>query len=130
MTRSNPDFGHWLDITMQNKQMTGGELARQMDVNESVVSRWRNGKSVPGLNNIFNLAKVFNVEPLRLAVTAGVLPEGTVKVKPLPLPDPKPHLSHVYKQLEALRGVSVQQREAMFQAYRDSLKNKSKKADQ
>ncbi len=79
-------LGQWLDVTMTNRGLRNRALAQAMGVHESAVHNWRKGKNVPQLATLQRLAAELNVDPIRLAVTAGLWePSG---VDPLPMPEP------------------------------------------
>lgn len=86
--RAANQFGYWLDVSMANANMTGQELAERIGVHSSAVSRWRAGKSAPAMEALGKLAEVFNVEPLRLAVTAGLVSSKVAGVPPVDMPEP------------------------------------------
>lgn len=81
------EFGRWLDITMGNRKMSGSELAQKLGVIDSTVSRWRRSQGVPTIENCMAIAEIFEVDPLRLAVTAGLLEARLVNAEPLPIPE-------------------------------------------
>lgn len=110
-------FGRWLDLTMANREIKGRTLARKLNVHDSAVSRWRSGQGVPTLDTTLKLAKVLGVEPLRLAVTAGLMDGKLVAAQPLPLPEPTAQRQSVKAQLGRIRGITAQERQRLIQAY-------------
>jgi transcriptional regulator with XRE-family HTH domain len=121
--RRNEYFGHWLDLTMGNKQISGTELARRAGVDGSVVSRWRAGTVTPTLESCDLLAEVLGVDPLRLAATAGALPGRMAKqVAPLPMPPPIALRARVIQQIEGIKGVGEDTRDAMLAAFDEAEK--------
>lgn len=87
-TGSPRRLGAWLDVTMANRGMKNRDLAKEVQVHESAVHNWRKGKNVPQLPTLQRIAQVLNVEPVRLAVTAGLLDPTLVGQDPLPIPEP------------------------------------------
>ncbi|PRH79423.1 hypothetical protein C6N75_10100 [Streptomyces solincola] len=90
MTRRSRDkkrFGQWLKLIMLTRGLTGVEIAEATGVDNSAVSKWRNGTLLPGEEACEKLAKFLDVDPLRLAVTAGLISEEIARVPPLPPPD-------------------------------------------
>jgi transcriptional regulator with XRE-family HTH domain len=80
-------FAEWLSRTLAERNIAGGDVAKALEVNDSAVSRWRNGRASPGLDSIMKLAAYLEVNPIALAVTAGLMDEQEVGMAPLPLPD-------------------------------------------
>lgn len=113
-------FGEWLDVTMSNKGITGRRLAEAAGVHDSAVSRWRVGQGVPNMDAIEGIASLLGVDPLRLAVTAGLLSHEVARVEPLPMPEPTARRESVRRQLARLRGVTERERKLLLQAYEDS----------
>ena len=88
-TETGPQrLGAWLDVTMANRGMKNRDLARKVQVHESAVHNWRRGKNVPQLATLQRIAQVLGTDPLRLAVTAGVLDSEMTGIEPLPQPEP------------------------------------------
>lgn len=105
---------------MANAQISGRQLAQQAGVNESVVSRWRSGQSMPGLDSCASLAEALGVEPLRLAVTAGVVDQRMAGVEPLPMPPATAMRERVRSQIAEIRGLTDKSRQALLEAFDDS----------
>lgn len=110
-------FGQWLDTTMANEGLSGRSVAQQVDVNDSVVSRWRNGTAVPTMENLERLATVLNVDPLRLAVTAGLVSEAMAGVAPYLMPEPTALRRRVIEEISAIRGLTDGTRKALIKAF-------------
>lgn len=122
--RDRPDFGYWLDVTMANKGMTGRDLAHLVGVHDSAVSRWRAGRGVPTMEAIAKLAEVFKVEPLRLAVTAGLVTDTVAGVAPVAMPEPTAQRKEVRERLRSLPGLSRAEVQALLERY-DELQTTS-----
>lgn len=88
MTTGPERLGRWLDVTMTNRGLRNRALAKQIGKHESAVHNWRKGKNVPELPTLQQLAHILGVDPIRLAVTAGLLDAQLVGAEPLPLPEP------------------------------------------
>lgn len=116
------EFSRWLDITMENKDVSGNELAKWLNVDISAVSRWRNGHNRPSMDHIYAIAKAFRVDPLRLASLSGHLPREMVAVKPLPIPEPKRRIERITEQLKGIRTLTEEQQKAMIDAYIKTIK--------
>lgn len=114
-------FGRWLDLTMANRDIKGRQLARALKVHESAVSRWRAGNGVPSMDSCLRLGKFLRVEPIRLAVTAGLMDGTLVGVTPLPMPEPTAHRKAIKDQLAKIRGLTANERQKLIDVY-DELK--------
>lgn len=126
MNRTGPEaFGHWLDLTMSNRDIKGRELARALKVHESAVSRWRAGNGVPSMDSCLRLGKFLKVEPIRLAVTAGLMDGELVGVDPLPLPEPTAYRKAVKRQISAIKGLTRDERQKLLDAYDEMREVKS-----
>lgn len=110
-------FGRWLDLTMTNRDIKGRALAKKLGVHDSAVSRWRSGQGTPVLDTTMKLAKLLDVDPLRLAVTAGLMDGDMIGVKPLPLPEPTAQRLSVKAQLMKVRGLTPQERQRLIDLY-------------
>ncbi len=115
--RSKPNFGYWLDVTLANQHMSGRDLAHAVGVHDSAVSRWRAGKGVPTMEAIAKLAELFKVEPLRLAVTAGVVSSDVAGVSPLEMSEPTERRKEVRERLRSLPGLSSAEVQALLERY-------------
>lgn len=110
-------FGRWLDLTMGNRGITGRSLAKKLHVHDSAVSRWRSGLGTPALDTCMRLAKLLNVDPIRLAVTGGLMDGWIVNAKPLPMPEPTAQRSAVKAQLSKIRGLTAAERQRLIDTY-------------
>ncbi len=115
--RTKPDFGYWLDVTLANEHMSGRDLAHSVGVHDSAVSRWRAGKGVPTMEAIAKLAEFFKVEPLRLAVTAGIVTPAIAGVDALAMPEPTEQRKEVRERLKTLPGLSSAEVQALLERY-------------
>lgn len=114
-------FGRWLDLTMENRGIKGRALAKRLKVHDSAVSRWRRGLGTPTLDTTMKLAKLLDVEPLRLAVTAGLMDGDLANKKPLPMPEPTAHREAVKRQLLGIRGLTAEERQNLLDKYDDMI---------
>lgn len=111
------DFGRWLDTTMANESITGRDLARKVGVHDSIISRWRSGAGTPGIDSCARLADALQVDPLRLAVTAGLMDRRMAGVEALPMPPAIALRERVREQIAAIKGLTDQSRQALLDAY-------------
>lgn len=117
LARTPNQFGYWLDVSMANSHLSGRDIAEQVGVHDSAVSRWRAGKSVPAMEVIAKLAEVFNVEPLRLAVLAGLVSRKVAGVPPVDMPEPTVLREEVRGRLRALPGLTDMEVQALLERY-------------
>jgi transcriptional regulator with XRE-family HTH domain len=115
--RDREYFADWLTRTLAEQNISGGEVARALDVNDSAISRWRNGRASPGLDSVMKLADFLDVDPVALAVTAGLMDAGKVGVNPLPLPEDTKTRPFVMDQIMSIKGLTKDERDALIQAY-------------
>lgn len=110
-------FGRWLDLTMANRDIKGRALAKRVGVHDSAVSRWRSGAGVPALPTLQQVATVLGVNPIALAVTAGLLDESLVGIPPLAMPEPTAQRTQVKDQLAKIRGLLPEEKQALIDFY-------------
>lgn len=116
MTNPKDYFAEWLSRTMSERDIAGGVLARALGVNDSAISRWKNGKASPGLESVMKLAEYLDVHPIRLAVTAGLMDASKVGVEAFPLPEDS-NRTFVRDQIMAIKGLTSEERQALISAY-------------
>lgn len=117
MRREREYFADWLTRTLAERDIPGGEVARALGVNDSAISRWKNGKASPGLDSVMKLAAFLEVEPIALAVTAGLMEESQVGVARLPLPEDTKKRGLIISQIQGIRGLTTSEKEALISAY-------------
>lgn len=110
-------FAEWLTRTLNERDISGGEVAKALGVNDSAVSRWKNGKALPGLDSVMALATYLEVHPIGLAVTAGLMEAKSVGVQALPLPEDTKTRDRVREQIMNIRGLTTSERQALIEAY-------------
>lgn len=115
------EFGHWLELTLTNAEMTGKELAAAAELDEAQVSRWRRGRGKPSLTSCERLASALGVDPMRLAVSAGAVPGSMAGVEPLPMPPNTAVIESVRCKLRELPGATEQSVEEMIEAFRRGI---------
>jgi transcriptional regulator with XRE-family HTH domain len=113
------DFATWLNVNMENSHISGNKLAKMLGVNISQVSRYRHGRITPTLPIIHNIAKIFEVDPIRLAVLTGRLPREMAHADPLPVPEPTERLEKVRRTLEGIPYLTDKQIKAMIKAMKE-----------
>jgi transcriptional regulator with XRE-family HTH domain len=118
-------FGEWIDVTLSNKGTKGRSLADEIGVHESAISRWRAGAGVPGTDVLTALADALGLEPLRLFVTAGVVPAEAVHVEPYPIPEPTAQRNSVKRQLNRIRGLTDESRRRLMETYDELIDEES-----
>jgi transcriptional regulator with XRE-family HTH domain len=129
MNGTGPDaFGQWLDLTMSNRGIKGRALAKTLKVHESAVSRWRAGNGVPSMDSCLRLGKYLDVEPIRLAATAGLIDGELAGVDPLPLPEPTAYRKAVKEQILAIKGLTQRERQKLLDTY-DEFRNDNNNAN-
>lgn len=115
--RNGKYFSAWLDRTLIEREIAGGEVARALGVNDSAVSRWRNGKATPGLDSVMKLASFLDVHPVRLAVTAELMKPHEVGMEPLPMPKDTKTRTLVHEQILGMRGLTRDEKTALIETY-------------
>jgi transcriptional regulator with XRE-family HTH domain len=117
-SRDREYFAEWLTRTLAERDIAGGEVAKALEVNDSAISRWKNGKASPGLDSVMKLADFLDVNPVALAVTAGLMDEKSVGVPKLPLPKETRMLSYIEEQIMKIRGLDDETRKALIMTAR------------
>lgn len=112
-------FAEWLSRTLVEREIAGGEVARALGVNDSAISRWRNGKASPGLDSVMGLADYLEVDPIALAVTAGLMDGKAVGAERLPLPRQSKALAAAEEQIMKIRGLDDETRKALIETLRE-----------
>lgn len=116
--RPPSEFAEWLDITLDNREMSGRSLAEAMGVADAAISRWRTGASSPSRDNILKMAEVLDLDAARLAVTAGVIPpEFAPGVAPYDVPEPTAQRESVRRQIARIKGLSDDGKKALLSTY-------------
>jgi DNA-binding XRE family transcriptional regulator len=110
-----------LDLTLANAEMTGKQLAQAAGLDEAQISRWRRGRGKPSLESCERLANALNVDPMRLAVTAGAMKSRMAGVEALPMPPNTAVIEKVRGKLRELPGVTESSVEEMLAAFRRGI---------
>lgn len=110
-------FSRWLDLTMENRGISGASLAKKLHVTDAAVSRWRNDAGIPRLDTVMKLARILDVDPLRLAVTAGHMSGHEVGAQRLTLPEPTERRAKVKRALGKIAGLTARERQLLIDAY-------------
>lgn len=119
MRRDKEYFAEWLSRTLAERGIAGGEVARALGVNDSAISRWRNGKATPGLDSVMALADFLEVDPIALAVTAGLMDPNQVGKERLPLPEQSRAIALAEEQIMKIRGLDDETRKALITTLRE-----------
>lgn len=120
-------FAEWLDRTLTEQGVSGSSVARAVGVSDGVVSRWRNGKGKISLENARKLAGFFEVDALRMVVTAGLLASEEVGVEPLPIPQDTRTRQLVKDQIMNIRLLGKEDKRILIEAYDRSRKERSER---
>jgi transcriptional regulator with XRE-family HTH domain len=124
------DFGQWLDVEIRNRGIKACDMAKTLHVHDSVISRWRNGTCTPQASTIWPLASYLDVDPLRLAVTAGLVDRETARVPPYEVPMDHHTIARVREALEGIRGLTKKERKHLLSVYVELQKEKSRNVPQ
>lgn len=125
-TDSADRFAQWLNLTMENNGMRAVDLAKKLKVTDSAVSRWRAGSGVPSMDACLRIARVFHVDdPMRLAVTAGLVDGDLIGIKPLALPEPTARRKRIKEQLGKIKGLTAKERQHLLNAYDERIEETS-----
>ena len=92
----NANFGKLISILRKRKGMTQQQLADELDVTTSAVSKWENGKNMPDATMSKMICTFFNITLDNLfhpTETIERLQNGTLNITPEATPEPK----HVQK---------------------------------
>jgi transcriptional regulator with XRE-family HTH domain len=71
MNEGRSAFAEWLSATMQSRNMSQAEVAREVGVADAQVSRWRRGQVTPSVRYLQQLATSFDVPRVQLERMAG-----------------------------------------------------------
>jgi transcriptional regulator with XRE-family HTH domain len=121
--RDREYFAEWLSRTLAERDIAGGEVARALGVNDSAISRWKNGKATPGLDSVMKLAEFLDVNPIALAVTVGLMEEEKVGVPRLELPKETRMLGYIEDQINKIRGLDNDTRTALIRTARERFQS-------
>jgi transcriptional regulator with XRE-family HTH domain len=121
--RDREYFATWLTRTLAERKIAGGEVARALEVNDSAISRWKNGKASPGLESVMKLADFLELNPVALAVTAGLMEEKKVGMARLPLPPETEMIGYIEEQIMKIRGLDDETRKALIQTARERFES-------
>lgn len=107
-------FADWLDRTLTERKISGGEVARSVGKSDGTVSKWRSGKAKPSLASVRKLAAFLDVDPLRLIVTAGLMSSEEAGVDRLPIPRETVRVQRAKEQIMKNPYLSRGDREALL----------------
>lgn len=83
------DFGDYLRRAMDAAGLTIADLKRLTGISDSVISKWRNGQTLPSVENLRLVAPALGMTTRDLVVVAGHMAPEEVGLKEPPAP-PKP----------------------------------------
>lgn len=120
-------FGEWLDTTLDNEGIASRVIAEWAEVDDSTVSRWRAGASLPSMQAIASIARLLNLDWQRLAVTASVLPSEVAgpNIEPYPMPKPTAKRQSVKRQIARIKGLSPEGRDRLLETYDELMEGDS-----
>ena len=72
----NIRFGRIIKLLRSNKKMTQIEFAKQLGVSRELVSKWEQGKCIPGHEAIESIGDYFGIDPKCLAVADELIFDG------------------------------------------------------
>ena len=73
------------------------------------------------MDTCLKLGKIFDVPPVRLAVTAGLIDGELIGERPLPLPEPTARRERVRAELGKIKGLTARERQHLLTAYDERL---------
>lgn len=81
------DFGKFLKTMRRDRGLAQAKLAKLCGVTQSTIGVWENGVNVPSVENLYALAKAFDITPasLRKAQAGEIIDMTEVEPKALPL---------------------------------------------
>jgi len=82
MENSVRDFGLWLRRILEERELTGADLARRMEVRDSTVSRILGGKAKPSPLTLDAMSKALNIPFDELMGRAGYPSNPSLKILP------------------------------------------------
>lgn len=83
------DFGDYLRRAMDAAGLTIADMKRLTGISDSVISKWRNGQTLPSVENLRLVAPALGMTTRDLVVVAGHMAPEEVGLKEPPAP-PKP----------------------------------------
>lgn len=86
-------FGSYLTRAMDAARLSIADLERQTGINNSLISKWRLGRTVPSMENLRLLAPALGVPPMDLFVRAGHVKPDEAGMTSMPEPPPPPQRS-------------------------------------
>lgn len=115
MHKEREYFAEWLDRTLNEKGIAAGEVARALGVSNGTVSKWRSGKNAIAFDSARKLAAFLDVQPVRLAVTAGLMTSEEAGAPPLPMPEEDTsNVRRAKEHIMRIPGLSHADREALL----------------
>ena len=81
MAKKNREtFGSVLKKLRKNKSLSIKKLSSKLDINYSYISKLENDKTLPSVDFIDRISKVFDYDKEELLIRAGKLPDDIIKI--------------------------------------------------
>lgn len=74
MTDRHDDLGPWLEAVLRTRQWRQVDLAREMKIDQSQVSKWIRGSRMPDVPHCEAIAKALGVPAYEVLIRAGRIP--------------------------------------------------------
>ncbi|MFF5973766.1 helix-turn-helix domain-containing protein [Streptomyces sp. NPDC012769] len=111
-------FAEWFRRTVENHNMSGGDVARALGVSDGTVSRWSTGKVIPSFEACIAIGQLFHVNGLAVAVTAGRIGSEMVGGQSrLPLPAVHAPRERIVEHLIKTPGLTQDDKESLMEWY-------------
>lgn len=75
------EFGSWLRSELKRRRITMRDLANELEVNPTSVSRWASGTRTPDIGTMARIASILNVDPEVLLERTGHLQASQLDLK-------------------------------------------------
>jgi transcriptional regulator with XRE-family HTH domain len=112
------DFGDYLTQAMDAAGLSIADLNRLTGISDSVISKWRNGRTIPSVENLRLLAPALGVTTRDLVVRAGHMSPDEVGLKePPPPPKPPARLATLQDEINARSDLSEADKRLMIGLY-------------
>lgn len=112
-------FADLLDIELTNRGIAGKRLAQELGVSDATVNRLRTAVTAPRPEHITGIARLLNLDPARLAVTAGYPAEMFGNVEPYPSPRPTAEREAFRRYLEGVKGLNPAGRRKLLATFEE-----------
>lgn len=112
------DFGDYLKRAMDAAGLSIADLKRLTGISDSVISKWRNGQTIPSVENLRLVAPALGMTTRDLVVVAGhMAPEEVGLKEPPPPPKPPARLATLQDDINAEPNLSEGDKRLMIDLY-------------